>query len=61
MAQGAVATAQGLGGALSAGLAGAIIVAAGYQVAFWVLAAIAGVGLFLYATLMPETAGRPDF
>lgn len=61
VAQGAVATAQGLGGALSAGLAGAIIVAAGYQVAFWVLAAIAGVGLFLYATLMPETAGRPDF
>jgi MFS family permease len=61
VAQGAVATAQGLGGALSAGLAGAIIVAAGYQVAFWVLAAIAGVGLFLYATLMPETAGLPDF
>ncbi len=55
VAQGAVATAQGLGGALSAGMAGAIIVAFGYQIAFWTLAVIAGAGLVLYATLMPET------
>ena len=53
--QGAVSTVQGLGGALSAGMAGAIIVAAGYSVAFWTLAAIAALGLVLYAVLMPET------
>lgn len=55
VAQGAVATTQGLGGALSAGMAGAIIVTLGYNVAFWTLAGIAVVGLVLYATLMPET------
>lgn len=60
LAQGAVATSQGLGGALSAGLAGAIIVALGYDVAFWTLAGIAVVGLVLYATLMPETRPDPD-
>ena len=59
VAQGAVATAQGLGGALSAGMAGAIIVAAGYSVAFWTLAAIAAVGLVLYAVFMPETRTAP--
>ncbi len=59
VAQGAVATAQGLGGALSAGMAGAIIVAAGYQAAFWSLAAIAAIGLGLYAVFMPETRS-PD-
>lgn len=61
LAQGAVATTQGLGGALSASLAGLIIVWAGYDVAFWTLAGIAVVGLALYVTLMPETrpAGDP--
>lgn len=58
VAQGAVATAQGLGGAVSAGLAGAVIVAAGYDVAFWMLAGIALLGLIAYATVMPET--RPN-
>jgi len=55
VSQGAVATAQGLGAALSASLAGAIIVAAGYSVSFLTLAAIAGVGFVLYLIAMPET------
>jgi len=54
-AQGAVATAQGVGASLSATLAGLIIVSAGYSAAFLSLAAIAGVGFALYLTLMPET------
>ena len=55
VAQGAVATAQGLGASLSATLAGVIIVAASFSAAFLVLAAIAGVGFALYLFLMPET------
>lgn len=55
VAQGAVSTAQGLGASLSAALAGTIIVAGGYALAFWTLAGIAAVGLVLYAALMPET------
>ncbi len=54
-AQGAVATAQGLGAALSATFAGLIIVSAGYGAAFLALAATAGLGFVLYLTLMPET------
>ena len=57
VAQGAAATAQGLGAALSATLAGVIIVAAGYSAAFLVLAAVAGVGFALYLLFMPETLG----
>ena len=55
VSQGAVATAQGLGAALSATLAGAIIVGVGYAASFLTLAAIAGIGLALYAVVMPET------
>lgn len=55
VAQGAVATTQGLGAALSASLAGWIIVAAGYTASFLTLAAIAGSGLILYLVAMPET------
>ena len=55
VAQGAVATAQGIGAAVSATLAGAIIVSAGYSTAFLVLAAIAGGGFALYLLAMPET------
>jgi MFS family permease len=55
VAQGAVGTAVGLGAALSAGLAGAIIVNGGYDVAFATLAGIAAVGLVAYAVVMPET------
>jgi predicted MFS family arabinose efflux permease len=56
-AQGAVATAQGVGASLSATLAGVIIVSAGYATAFLALAAIAALGFVLYLTLMPETRG----
>lgn len=55
MSQGAVATAQGLGAAFSATLAGSIIVAAGYTASFLTLAAIAIVGFLLYLVAMPET------
>ena len=55
VAQGAVATAQGLGAALSATVAGLIIVSSGYTTAFLVLAAIAAVGFALYLFAMPET------
>lgn len=38
-----------------------IIVTEGYTIAFWTLAAIAGIGLTLYARFMPETmAWRPS-
>jgi hypothetical protein len=46
---------QGLGAALSATVAGFVIVTEGYTIAFWTLAAVAGIGLVLYAALMPET------
>lgn len=55
VAQGAVSTMQGLGAALSATVAGVVIVAEGYTIAFWTLAAVAAVGFVLYARLMPET------
>lgn len=60
VAQGAVATAQGLGAALSASLAGTIIVRAGYTPTFLTLAAIAGGGWLLYALALPETRDRTD-
>jgi MFS family permease len=55
VSQGAVATTQGLGAALSATLAGVIIVAAGYSAAFLVLAGIAAAGFAVYLFVMPET------
>ena len=55
VSQGAIATAQGLGAALSASLAGVTIVWAGYPAAFLTLAAIAALGFMLYAWRMPET------
>ncbi len=55
VAQGAVATAQGIGAAISASLAGTIIVGAGYSAAFLTLAAVALAGLALYVLAMPET------
>ncbi|MCE4225446.1 MFS transporter [Methylobacterium sp. C25] len=57
VAQGAVATAQGVGASFSATLAGVIIVAAGFSTAFLVLAAISAAGFVVYLTLMPETRG----
>lgn len=58
VSQGAVATAQGLGAALSASLAGLVIVSAGYAAAFLVLAGIAAAGFALYLFAMPETVKR---
>lgn len=58
VAQGAVATVQGLGGALSTTLAGVMIVQGGYNAAFLLLAAIAAVGFALLWWKMPETASQ---
>ena len=58
VSQGAIATAAGLGGALSTAVAGLIVVSAGYSAAFLFLAAVAAVGLIGFCALMPET--RPD-
>jgi MFS family permease len=55
VSQGAIATAAGLGGALSAAAAGFIVVAAGYSAAFLFVAAIAAVALALFVVMMPET------
>ncbi|WP_262298125.1 MFS transporter [Microvirga sesbaniae] len=55
VAQGAVATAQGIGASLSTTLAGILVVKAGYSAAFLVLAGVAGAGLVLFWTMMPET------
>jgi MFS family permease len=55
VAQGAVATAQGIGAALSTTLAGLMVVHAGYSAAFLVLGAIAACGFALFLMAMPET------
>jgi MFS family permease len=55
ISQGAIATAAGLGGALSTAVAGLIIVKAGYSAAFLSLAAVAGAGLIGFCIMMPET------
>jgi MFS family permease len=55
ISQGAIATATGIGAALSAAAAGVVVVAAGYSAAFLSLAAIAAAGLIGFVLLMPET------
>jgi len=55
LAQGAIATAQGIGAALSTTLAGLIVVRAGYDAAFLTLGGVAAVGLVLCFFAMPET------
>lgn len=52
---GAITTAWGVGAAVSNFVAGAIVVAAGYSVAFMSLGAIAGAGFAMYVIAMPET------
>jgi MFS family permease len=52
---GAIATASGIGAALSTAFAGLLVVRFGYGVAFQALAAVAVLGLILYAFGMPET------
>lgn len=51
---GAVATAQGVGAALSNAVTGLIVVRAGYDAAFLVLAAVAVIGLLVWWLAMPE-------
>lgn len=55
VSQGAIATAQGVGAALSTGVAGLIVVSFSYSAAFVTLAVIAGSGFLLYLLAMPET------
>jgi MFS family permease len=59
-AQGAVGTVHGIGGVISATLAGAIVVRYGFDAAFLTLAGIAALGGVLFALVMPETKGAPD-
>jgi MFS family permease len=56
-AQGGVGTVHSLGGFLSWPLAGTIVVWAGYDAAFLILAATAATGLALFWAAMPETRG----
>jgi len=62
-AQGAVGTAQAIGGVLSTTLAGLVAARAGYDAAFLTLSAIAAAGAALFWLAMPETRaaapGRP--
>ena len=57
---GALTTAWGAGAALSNILAGWIVVVAGYDAAFSALGAVAGVGLALYVTAVPETGPNAE-
>ena len=54
-AQGAVGTVHAVGGITSGVLAGAIVVTAGYQAAFLVLACFAALGALMFWIAMPET------
>jgi hypothetical protein len=58
LARGFVATVQGVGAALSNVVAGGIVVWAGYNTAFVILASVAMTGLAVLSALMPETAPR---
>jgi len=55
LAQGAVATTQGIGASISALAAGEVMDHFGYSVSFLFLAAAAAVALFVFFALMPET------
>lgn len=55
VSQGAIATAQGLGAALSTTAAGLVVAGAGYDAAFLFLAASAAAALALFWRAMPET------
>lgn len=52
---GAIATATGIGAALSTAVAGFIVVHSSYGAAFLALASSAGLGMLFYAFAMPET------
>jgi predicted MFS family arabinose efflux permease len=55
LAQGAIATAVGIGASLSQGITGGIAHHSGYRAAFLFLAAVAAAGLALFWLAMPET------
>lgn len=57
--QGAIATAHGIGAALSNAIAGYIVFAAGYDAGFLFLAAVALIALAIFYFAMPET-GKPS-
>jgi MFS family permease len=56
VAQGAVATAQGIGAALSTALAGIVVVKAGYSAAFLALGAVAAAGFIVFGLAFPAHA-----
>jgi MFS family permease len=58
VAQAGVGTLQGVGGTVSATIAGETVVWAGYSAAFLMLASIAALGGLMFCLLMPET--RPE-
>jgi MFS family permease len=58
LAQGAVATVQGIGASVSGLVAGAIVDHFGYRPAFLALAAVAAIALTVLVIAMPETAVR---
>jgi MFS family permease len=58
-AQGAVATAQAIGGVASTSLAGLVAARVGYDAAFLTLSAIAAAGAALFWLAMPETRAAP--
>jgi len=60
VSRGVIGTIQGIGGSLSNGVAGLIVVRAGYDTAFLVLAALAAMALFLIWVAMPETRRSDD-
>ncbi|WP_185976293.1 MFS transporter [Mycolicibacterium sp. 018/SC-01/001] len=60
VAFGAATMVQGIGGALSPTLAGAIDAAAGYGAAMWALTGIATVALVLLVVAVPETRASSD-
>jgi MFS family permease len=59
LALSAVATAQGVGAALSGLASGLVVDHFGYRVAFLMAGAVAGVALLVLALAMPETGGDP--
>ena len=60
VSRGVIGTIQGIGGSLSNGVAGLIVVRAGYDAAFLALAALAAMAVFLIWIAMPETRGSDD-
>jgi MFS family permease len=58
LAQGAVATTQGVGAAISALVAGEVTDHFGYSVSFWFLGAVAALAWLVFFSFMPETRGE---